>query len=179
MTDNPLYRIIVHVETREECGEPRAEWDAHRHRCIVLQSAVDPETKDKFSRDDLRAAFHWCAGVLARLALRLHEDIDVEYRYNRPGTHRCYRDPDGYSEHCGWGFEEGVTNPRWAVDEWHVVPMVWLNVPTEHADRWADAFRRRLAEILADDTTPLDPQLDHQQVVLTEPTTQPRKASTS
>jgi hypothetical protein len=180
MTDSPLYRIVVHVETFEDSGETRAEWAANKHRRINIRSAVDRETKDQFAREDLLAAFRWCAGTLGRLTLKLQHRIEAEYGWRHPGTHRC--NPDREGTRCGCSFEEGVSNPRWAVDEWHVVPEVDLKVPTEHVEAWAAHFRIAVANMLADDRKPLDPlpsEPDHQRAVLTETaTTQPRKAST-
>lgn len=178
---NPMYQITVQVETVEESGATRAEWDADRHRVIYLKSAVDPEHKDKFARADLLIAFRWCAGLLARLALQLDSDIMCEYEYRTPGVHRCIPNADGSPYRCGWRFEEGVTRPKWAVDAELVIPEVALFVPTEKVEHWAEHFRRRVAEMLAEDRTPLAPaapERDHQQVVLAEHVTETKETST-
>lgn len=179
MTANPLFRINVRIETFEDSGESRAEWNAHQHRSIEVMSALDRATKHQFAREDLLVSFRWCASVLARLALQLQNDILGMYRYRKPGTHDCAtdREQDG-SVRCGWIYEEGVATPKRAVDMDLCVPWVLLFVPTEDVEAWAKHFRRRVAEMLADDKTPLAPRADHQQIRLTEPIAEPRMERT-
>lgn len=176
-TPDPRYGITVHVTTFEENGGTRADWDAQLHRSIDIRSSVDRALKDQFARDELHVAFRWCAGVLARAALRLDDEIaDYEKRQG----HHCNFEYTGVR--CGYWWEEGVIDFRSSVDGWHMIPEVSLWVPTERAEEWAKRFQHRIADMLASDQAPLDsaPHIEpgHGPIVLTEPAADARRATT-
>lgn len=156
---NPLYGITVHITDHTEEGMGREEWRAELHRTVHLESTVNREIKHEYDREELRAAFQWCAGVLARVALSLGSSVRHQ---NDQDGHECLRftERNRVGIRCGIGWEEGVTalysGPRWAVDSELVVPEVELYVPTERADHWLKVTRRCLAGLLADDLKPLD-----------------------
>lgn len=171
MTTSDLYRLHVHVETREETGETLDEWDAQQHRGIQIRTALTPETMTKYSRSELFAAFRWCSGIIARAAIHLHERVIYEDPARRAGTHDC---PD---HRCGLLYGD-VESPRSAAIDGTYGPGLWIEVPAGNAQRWAKVFRSTLAEMIADDLCPVTEETkpSHGNAVLAEPVSQPRKA---
>lgn len=169
-----LYGITVHVWTHEDDGITKAQWDAAPHQGIDIKSAVDPEAKDQYSREELHAAFTWVAGVLARVALQLSELLP---RIEGQTGHRC-KPIEGYYG-CGiWG-DNRVVFPRTAVDEESSVPSLTIHVPTERVEGWAGHVRKLVGWILADDLNPLEVEAPHDSAIVLHETvaSQPHKAT--
>lgn len=174
---DPLYGITVNLCTEDyDRGVITSEeWKTAHHRTIDVSSAVDRHAKHQYDREELFAAFRWTAGVLARLVRDVEGAIREDARNYR---HTCAG--DAYSR-CGCSWDDGITvglaGVRWAVDAEGAAPEVSFDVPRERANHWVKELRRRVAVMLAEDLTPLDPAPsgpEHVQVLLTESTTDAR-----
>ncbi len=160
--------ISVHIDTTDRKAYTPTEWAALVHRTIVIACTLEP-TAPGHTREELLGLYRWYAGFIARVAVTLEEGITNPYTCDPP--HWCYSDDNG--GRCGVWAARGLYDPRASVrlttffdgrrDYPQPPPRVLLVVPTQLAKRWVEDCKELIAEMLAADSAPLEPeaQPDH------------------
>ena len=174
----PLYTVSVIPDSpAPEMWSP-GEWDAATHVTVTLKPTADPSEDpsllSRYSREVLRAAYVWHAGILARATLRLLHVVGTKARGEHdPCPCRGYPPAQWYDvDYCGGYTEHSLSldegGPSSCADRDGYAPYVEITVPKKDNDAFAAYARRVVAELVADDQRPLPdavPQPKHSSVI--------------
>ena len=112
--------------------------DDHREICIGA-SLAGPEDHS-FTRAEVLAGARWIAGIIARSALVLRDDLDQT-------ASQCGCTP-GWPDACAVGFDEMIVDPASDPSE---RPEIWFVIPTAQRAAWLAKVKKTLQQIIAAD----------------------------
>lgn len=110
------------------------------HHEISLRPKLAPEDTDGYTFAEVLAGYRWVAGIAARAAVALAEEIKESGR-----THRCVYPSEWFRSDCGLTAPSSILDPASDMAD---TPDVWIGVPSEDRKEWLARVKATVARIL-------------------------------
>lgn len=112
--------------------------DGHHEITLGPKLCVETEDANPFTCAETLAGFRWVAGITARVALAVADDVHDAAR-----QHRCHAN---LLAHCGINAPlDEIIDPA---SDFGSHAEVWIYVPTEDRKQWLDKVRDTLTRVL-------------------------------